>query len=137
MCNFLVLRLRLVRDAPDNHLVCRLAADRTGICDVLLLERHAAARHTGLFLDLLLAGEVAAPHGLDKAGVLSKDGLHLVKRLCGIGMRLAVCERLLIQRLLDILQQCRNGLFEILELNNGLFAGGKSGIWEADRETEL
>ena len=38
-------------------------------------------------------------------------------------MRLAVCERLLIQRLLDILQQCRNGLFEILELNNGLFAG--------------
>ena len=38
-------------------------------------------------------------------------------------MRLAVLERLLIQRLLDILQQCRNGLFEILELNNGLFAG--------------
>ena len=42
LVQFLVLRLLLVRDAPDNHLVCRLAADRTGICDVLLLERHAA-----------------------------------------------------------------------------------------------
>ena len=35
---------------------------------MLLLKRHAAARHAGFFLDLLLTGLIAAPHGLDKAG---------------------------------------------------------------------
>ena len=69
-----VLRLRLCAMPPNAHLVYPgLPQTRTSICDVLLLERHAATQHTGLFLDsLLLAGEVAAPHGLDKAGVLSR-----------------------------------------------------------------
>src|SRR5699024_9501607 len=45
----------LVGDAPDNHLVRRLAAHRAHIRNMLLLKRHTAAGHAGLFLDLLLA----------------------------------------------------------------------------------
>ena len=90
---------------------------------MLLLKRHAAARHAGFFLDLLLTGLIAAPHGLDKAGVFSEDGLHLIQAGCGVGMCLAVCQRLFVEALLDVVEQSRNGLFEILELDNGLFTG--------------
>ena len=38
-------------------------------------------------------------------------------------MRLAVCERLLIERLLDVIEERRNGRVEVLELDDRLFAG--------------
>ena len=90
---------------------------------MLLLKRHAAAGHTGLLLDLLLAGAVAAPHGLDKADMLLENLLHLVQASRGIGVLLAVLERLLIQRLLNVLQQRRDGRNQIFELDHSLFAG--------------
>ena len=48
-----------------------LAADRADIADVLLLIGHAAGGESGLFLDLHLAFQIAAPHGLNEAALLT------------------------------------------------------------------
>ena len=56
----------LVCDAPVDHLFRGLAADRAGIAEMLLLERHAAGGHAALLLHLQLALQLAAPHRLDE-----------------------------------------------------------------------
>ena len=43
------------------------AADGAGVADLLLLEGDAAGGNSGNFLELVFAGAVAAPHGVDKS----------------------------------------------------------------------
>ena len=71
----------LVSDAPVDHLLGRLAADRADVIEVLLLERHAAGRHAAFFLHLKLALEFAAPHRLDEAAVLCLKLLGFIERM--------------------------------------------------------
>ena len=51
---------------PSWWRVCR--HDRADIAQMFLLEGHAAAGEAGLFLHGFLAGQIAAPHGLDETG---------------------------------------------------------------------
>ena len=59
----------LVSNAPVDHSLGGLTAAGAHITELLLLKGHAAAGKSGLFLHLHLAGQIAAPHGLDVAGV--------------------------------------------------------------------
>ncbi len=56
--------------------------------------RDAAAGHTGLVLHLELAGEVAAPHGLDEAAVFFLKLLRLVDGIGGVAMLVQILLRL-------------------------------------------
>ena len=67
-----------VGHAPIDHGLGGLAAAGADIAQVLLREGHAAAGQTCFFLHLHLAGQVAAPHGLDIAGVGLGQLLDLV-----------------------------------------------------------
>ena len=94
------IRNFLICNAPNDHLVGLFAADGAYVADMLLLKGHAARRHTGHFLDLLLAGEVAAPHGLDVARFDFQDLDHLVEAFRREGAVHAVLKRLVIEVLL-------------------------------------
>ena len=63
-----------VRDAPVDGVFGGLAAYCALVVEAFLLQRHAAGGHTALFLHLQLAFELAAPHCLDEAAVLSQIG---------------------------------------------------------------
>ena len=106
---------------------CRacLAADRAGVRNMLLLKRHAAARHAGFFLDLLLAGLIAAPHGLDKAGVSQRGSTSSHPGwLRGVGMLPRGLPAPSRSRLFWMSSSSAGMVFsEILELDDSLFAG--------------
>ena len=83
----------LVRHAPVDHGLGGLAAAGAHIAQVLLLKGHAAAGQTDFFLHLHFAGKVAAPHGLDVAGVCLGQLLHLVHGGGSPGALFAVFQR--------------------------------------------
>ena len=54
---------------------------------MLLLKGYAPALHaSGLLLELILAGAVPAPHGLDKAGLILGDIKKLLMVMGGEGL---------------------------------------------------
>ena len=89
---------------------------------MLLLERDAAAGHTGLVLHLELAGEVAAPHGLDEAAVFLLQLLGLGQRVRGIGVLVEVALGLVEQALLHGLEQLGDARLELVERDGDLLA---------------
>ena len=113
----------LVRYAPDDHLLGGLAADRADIAQVLLGKGHAAAGQASVGLHGLLTGEVAAPHRLDKAGVLLGKLLDLVHRGGAVGAVLAVLQGAVIQVLCQGLHGSGDGRGQLLKLHKLLLAG--------------
>ena len=89
---------------------------------MLLLKRDAAAGHTGLFLHLELAGEVAAPHGLDEAAVFLLQLLGLGQRVRGVGVLVKVALGLVEQTLLHVLEQRGDARLELIERDGDLLA---------------
>ena len=77
-----------------------------------LLQRQAADRRLCLGLDLRLALGVAAPPALDEAHarLVGEDRLELLVVAHAIGARALEGERLIVERLLDLVQQLRNAL---------------------------
>ena len=91
--------------------------------ELLLLERHAAGGHAGHFLELLLAGLVAAPHRLDKAGCARWQSRLISSRVRRvIGRALAV-----FQRTADTCRRAppaaarRPCVFQLVQRDKGLF----------------
>ena len=89
---------------------------------MLLLKRDAAAGHAGLVLHLELAGEVAAPHGLDEATVFLLQLLGLGQRVRGIGVLVEVALGLVEQALLHGLEQLGDARLQLVERDGDLLA---------------
>ena len=113
----------LVGHAPVDHGLGGLAAAGADIAQVLLLEGHAAAGQADFFLHLHLAGQVAAPHGLDVAGVGLGQLLDLLHGGGCPGALLAVGEGTLVQVLAQGLQLGGNGGLQLVQAHEHLLAG--------------
>ena len=90
---------------------------------MLLGKGHAAAGQASVGLHGLLTGEVAAPHRLDKAGVLLGKLLDLVHRGGAVGAVLAVLQGAVIQVLCQGLHGSGDGRGQLLKLHKLLLAG--------------
>ena len=90
---------------------------------MFLLKRHAAAGQADFFLHLHLAGKVAAPHGLDVAGVCLGQLLHLVHGGGSPGALLAVGKSTLVQVLAQGLQLCGDRSLQLVQRDEDFFAG--------------
>ena len=63
-----------ILSAPNDEVLRRLAAANADVRKVVFNERDAPRLDpSGLVLDLVLAGDVAAPHGADIAGLVRGD----------------------------------------------------------------
>ena len=109
--------------APVDHGLGGFAADGADVADLLLLKGHAAAGQARFFLHLQLAVEVAAPHGLDVAGIGGGQGLHFVHGLGGPGALFAVFEGALVQIAGQVGKQGGDSGGQVVQADEGLFAG--------------
>ena len=121
--NFSLIRLfRSICLAPVHHLLRRLSAADAGLAQVLLLEGHAAGCRRGVFLDLVLAGLVAAPHGFHEARLVDDRVLNSRNRSlrrCGR----PVCSCPLQHIVLHRLQQLLTFAAQLFEGRRVLFSG--------------
>ena len=68
-------------------MLCGLPAAGAHVGDMLLFKGYAPALHaSGLLLELILAGAVPAPHGLDEAGLILGDIKKLLMVMGGEGL---------------------------------------------------
>ena len=90
---------------------------------MLLPEGHAAAGCREFFLDLILAGLIAAPHGLHKAGSVVEDILQLrhIRRHAGVGV--SVGAGALQHILLHLFQDLVRFFLQLLQAHLDLFTG--------------
>ena len=110
------LYCQLISLAPIYHMLCRLAAAHAYIGDILLLKGYAARADAGLFLDLVLASLIAAPHCTHKAvSVLLESLDYLVDILAGICPVLAVFKSLTVHTVASLFELLCNGLLELTE----------------------
>ena len=101
----------------------RLSTADALVADRLFVKGNAAGLDTGLVLDLILTGFVAAPHRANKAGFLVGDLNELVPVMRVPSTILPVFKRLCVQTVMHRLKRCRNSRLQFIERNNDLFAG--------------
>ena len=110
-----------IRLAPHHHGLRGLAAAGAYVGKMLLRERHAPAGKPRLFLHHFLAGQIAAPHGLDVAVLASGALQHLVHGRGRPGAPGAVCLGAGVQAFAQRVQQSGDGGLQVFQLCEGLF----------------
>src|SRR6266851_9877217 len=109
-------RICSIGPSEDCFFRGRLAAQNAPTLPYRLVERDAAHRGPGLFLDLLLASAVAAPVRARKSYCDCGLELIVVGRLTGVG--LAKRQRPFVERGLDFVEGVRHGARQALLRDN-------------------
>ena len=115
--------LLLIRHAPVDVGGGGLAAHNALALGAGLLQRHAAAGHTGLLLHGQLALQTAAPLGTGEAALALRHLLDLLPGGHVEGVVLQILGGHGVQVVVDVLQQLLHGALQLRQRHKGLLAG--------------
>ena len=110
--------------APNNHVLCRLAAANAGISEVILNKGNATGFYAaGGILKLILTFGLATPHCLNVAFFVSGGIKEFLIGASLIGAVGSVFECAVVELLVNLLQSLFNLFLEVVKGNKGLFTG--------------